>query len=93
MKILPLPQNQLQEVLYELLTNQTISVRQMMADTGILHPKARILDLRRIGLNIETEMVKVRNKYGRSAKFGQWSIPQDEKEKATNLYLKLQSND
>ncbi len=49
MKILPLPQNQLQEVLYKLLTNQTISVRQMMADTGILHPKARILDLRRIG--------------------------------------------
>ena len=89
MTILPQPKSQLQEVLCELILNKAISVRQMMADTGILNIKARILDLRRIGLEIDTEMIKVQNKYGRSAKFGQWSIPESSKEKARLTYLKM----
>lgn len=92
MTILPQPTTQLQEVLCELILNDTISVRQILSDTGILNPKARISDLRRIGVNIETEMVHVTNKYGRKAKFGQWSIPEESKQSATEMYLKM-SND
>ena len=57
------PLTQLQEVLYELLKNDSITVRQMIFDTGILNIKARIHDLRlKYNLEIETEMVKHKNK-------------------------------
>ena len=90
--ILKSPLTQLQEVLYELLTNDFISVRQILSDTGILNPKARISELRLDHkLSIETEMVKVLNKYGRKVSFGQWKLT--DKETAYELYLKLQEND
>ena len=89
MTILPPPTSQLQEVLYELISNPFISVRQMIADTGMLHCKARVLDLRRMGIPIDTELVHLTNTYGRKAKFGQWSIPSEQKEKAVETYLKM----
>jgi hypothetical protein len=92
MKNLPLPNSQLQEVFRELLLNDFISVRQMMADTGILNIKARISELRRIGLPIATDMVSVTNKYGRSARFGQWHLKPEAKQKAKEIYLNLLKN-
>ena len=88
--ILKSPLTQLQEVLYELLTNDFISVRQILSETGILNPKARISELRLDhNLSIETEMVKVENKYGRKVSFGQWRLT--DKETALLTYKKLQS--
>ena len=87
--ILKSPLTQLQEVLYELLTNDFISVRKILSDTGILNPKARISELRLDhNLSIETEMVKVLNKYGRKVSFGQWKLT--DKETALTTYKKLQ---
>jgi len=64
----------------------------MIFDTGILNIKARISDLRlKYNLDIETEMVKHENKYGRKCVFGQWKLTN--KETAYELYLKLQKND
>lgn len=89
-QILPLPNSQLQETLYELIKNPSITVRQMMAETGMLNVKARISNLRLIyNLPIETEMIKVKNKYGRTSRFGQWSIPKESKESSIEAYLKL----
>ena len=86
------PLTQLQEVLYELLSKESISVKQMMADTGILNIKARISDLRlKYNLSIDTEMVKVQNKYGRKVSFGQWKLT--DKENALLTYKKLQQDD
>ena len=86
------PLTQLQEVLYELLSKESISVKQMMADTGILNIKARISDLRlKYNLSIDTEMVKVQNKYGRKVSFGQWRLT--DKETALLTYKKLQEDD
>jgi hypothetical protein len=63
----------------------------MMADTGILNIKARISDLRlKYNLSIDTEMVKVQNKYGRKVSFGQWKLT--DKETALLTYNKLQEN-
>jgi hypothetical protein len=90
--ILKSPLTQLQEVLYELLSKESISVKQMMADTGILNIKARISDLRlKYNLSIDTEMVKVQNKYGRKVSFGQWRLT--DKETALLTYKKLQEDD
>ena len=83
------PLTQLQEVLYELLKNDSITVRQMIFDTGILNIKARIHDLRlKYNLEIETEMVKHKNKYGRKCVFGQWKLT--DKKTALTTYKKLQ---
>lgn len=92
MKRLIPPTNQKQEVLYCLLTNDNINVRQMMADTGILNIKARISELRlQHHLPIQTEMIKVQNKFQRSVKFGSWSLT--DKTKALQTYLKMIEND
>lgn len=83
------PKTQLQEVLYELLNKNSINVRQMMDDTGILNIKARISDLRLVyNVGIDTEMIDQKNKHGRKCRFGSWKLT--DKKNALLTYYKLQ---
>ncbi len=85
------PETQMQEVLYELLSNKKITVRQMMADTGILNLSARISNLRLIyHIDIETTEIETKNKFDRKIFYGEWTIDDDEKEYAESVYEFLQ---
>ena len=69
------PTNQLQEVLYSLLTMDSISVKQMMNDTGILNLSARMSDLKhKHNVIIEIKEVKTVNKHGREISYGTWKL-------------------
>ena len=79
--------NQVAEVLYELLTKKKINRRDVMNETGILNLSARIGDLRiKHNLTVKLEQVKTKNKHGRRVVYGNWLIPDDEKEKALEVY-------
>ena len=85
---LPKPLNQTAEVLYELLTNATISRKSIFLETGILNLTARITDLRKLGLDLHCGYIKTTNKYGREVEFGTWSILAEEK-KALEIYKRI----
>lgn len=84
---LPLPTNQEQEVLYELLTRKHIDRKGMLFYTGILNLTARISDLRGHNIAIHTEEIRTRNKFGRKIKYAHWSLI--DKNDARLKYLKM----
>ncbi len=69
------PTNQVQEVLHSLLTNDSITVKQMMNDTGILNLSARLSDLKlKHNVSVEIKEVKTENKHGREIYYGKWML-------------------
>jgi len=69
------PKNQVAEVLYELITEQSITRMSIMKGTGILNLTARIADLRiRHGLNVICDKVNTKNKHGRPISYGSWRL-------------------
>lgn len=85
---LPPPINQKMEVLHELLINDSVCRRELLLSTGILNPTARLSELRNDHLlPIKTATITVKNKFGRNAYFGQWSL--ENKQTGIELYKKL----
>lgn len=89
-----IPKNQIAEVLYEILNNDSVSRKDILISTGVLNPTARIADLRiRYGLNIHCERVSVLNKFSRSVSYGTWSIKeQADKDSARLVYNQINQN-
>lgn len=82
------PTTQMNEVLYMLLKRNSINVKQMMFDTGILNLTARISDLRiKHNLNIECETINTTNKFGRSIKYGKCVLT--DKETGLKIYKNI----
>lgn len=86
---LPKPKKQKCEVLYELLNCDRAGRRYIMTMTGILNVPARILDLRRDGVNIICEKVETTNKHGRKISYGEWHIPKEDKPIAIEIYKNI----
>jgi hypothetical protein len=88
MENLTLPKNQLAEVLYELLTNNKITFKSVFFATGIINMGARISDLRLdYALIIPCTWIKTENKFGRSIRYGSWSL--ENKELGIEVYNRI----
>lgn len=84
------PKNQNAEVLYELLNRPCIDRRNILLDTGILNPTARIAELRiQHGINIDCDYIKTRNKHKRTIRYGLWSIKPEDKAFAAEVYKNI----
>ena len=82
------PTTQLAEVLYTLLTNDTITVRSIMLESGIINLSARISDLRHgYGLKIPCISIHVLNKWNRPISYGSWNLAA--KAKGLKVYNKI----
>jgi len=90
MKKPPLPESQIQEVLFELLSRLYIDRKTMMLSSGILNLTARITNLRNKGVKIISNKIKSVNKYGREITFCQWSL--ENKKEAFIEYMELKKN-
>ena len=86
---LPQPKNQTQELLYMLLNSKNLTRKEILLQSGILNPTARIANLRRKGVVVGCENIKVKNKFDRTVAFGSWSLTN--KEEAKDIYRELQS--
>lgn len=87
MKKIPLPESQMQEVLFELINRLYIDRRTMMLSSGVWNLTARISNLRRKGLNIVSNEIKSVNKYKRDISFVQYSL--NDKKEAVKIYFKM----
>lgn len=83
--MLPKPTTQLQSVLYDLVVCDKGIDEQTSGFNGF---RARISELRE-HLNIKETVVKFRNQFGRMSDYKKHWIANDEKKKATKLYLSL----
>lgn len=90
MKKIPLPESQVQEVLFELINRLYIDRRTMMLSSGVWNLTARISNLRQKGVKIISNEIKSKNKFNREIKFVQYSL--ENKKEAVETYLKLKSN-
>lgn len=90
MKKIPLPESQVQEVLYELINRLYIDRRTMMLSSGVWNLTARISNLRTMGCKIISNEVTATNKFNREIKFVQYSL--EDKKEAVALYMKLKEN-
>lgn len=90
MKKIPLPESQIQEVLFELINRLFISRRIMMLSCGVLNLTAIISELRNKGLKIASDQVKSINKYGREATSVRYRL--EDKKEAVKLYKKMKDN-
>lgn len=83
------PKNQAAEILYELLhAKKRLSFFDLYFTTRAINLGQRIADLRRNGLLVPCLRMEVKNKHGRTVKYGTWSIA-GEKEKAIEVYNKI----
>lgn len=90
MKKIPLPESQIQEVLFELINRLFISRRIMMLSCGVLNLTAIISELRNKGFNIASDQVKSINKYGREASSVRYRL--EDKKEAAKLYKQMKEN-
>ena len=68
--------NQAQRIHTYLLTGRSLTRLQSWDLLGVLECPARISELRKDGVEINTEMVSVKNKYGESVRVAKWTIDQ-----------------
>ncbi len=69
------PENQVEEVIYSLLTRFSIDRRQMMLSCGILNLPDVIMRIRnKHNIEIETSKIPVLNKFGRNVEFGEYKL-------------------
>lgn len=90
MKKVPIPESQMQEVLYELINRISIDRRTMMLSAGVWNLTAQISALRNKGLNIVSEEKNSTNKYGREITFVHYSLK--DKKEAVKIYLQMKAN-
>lgn len=90
MKKIPLPESQIQEVLFELINRLFISRRIMMLSCGVLNLTAIISELRNKGLNIVSTEIKSINKYGRQVSSVRYSL--ENKKEAVKFYKNMKEN-
>jgi hypothetical protein len=90
MKKIPLPESQIQEVLYELINRLFIDRRTMMLASGVWNLTAVISELRKKGLNIKSNKMSGVNKYGREIDFVHYSL--EDKKEASVVYLQMKAN-
>lgn len=84
---IPKPRNQTAEVLFELLRRDSVTHREIIVETGVLSPTARITELRQdYGLQIPCTSLKTRNKHNRAISYGSWSLAKDERDLALTVY-------
>lgn len=90
MKKIPLPESQMQEVLYELINRLYIDRRTMMLSCGVWNLTARISNLRDKGLNIKSDEMNASNKYGRKIEFVHYRL--EDKKEAIVIYKEMKAN-
>jgi hypothetical protein len=90
MKKLQLPESQIQEVLYELINRLSIDRKTMMLSSGVWNLTARIADLRRKGVLVNSNPLVGVNKYGRQIDFVNYSI--SDKKSAVIIYERMKDN-
>jgi hypothetical protein len=78
------PNNQTAEVLYELIRKSSVTRKSIMIQTGILNLPARVLDLRRKGIDINCLKIETKNKHGRNISYGKWMLV--DKKSARTIY-------
>jgi len=88
MKKIPPPENQLQEVLFELVNRLFIDRRTMMLSCDVFNLTAQISALRKEGLNIVSNRIEYVNKFKRNFTFVQYRL--EDKKEAVLFYLKMQ---
>jgi hypothetical protein len=71
---LPTPGTQNARLYYHLAIGGTITPLSSWLDLGIYRLSARINDLRKLGWPIETERVKVKNKYGEEVRVAEYRM-------------------
>jgi hypothetical protein len=71
---LPLPKNQVMEVLYYLIHHNGATTRDIQRDCYVLNVTAKISELRKIGVQIVCDELKAKNKFGREITFGTFKI-------------------
>jgi hypothetical protein len=83
------PKTQLTEVLYELITHTKhgCSTSYFVSSCFVLNPQDNVMRLRRMGLDVDCNLLKLKNKYGRPIKYGVYKIT--DVSKAVELYKKL----
>ena len=87
MEKLPKPKTHLTEVLYELITKNEASIEEFYWMSGF---RTRISDLKlKHGLNLDVSHVKTISKHGNSASYCKHSLPENQREKAINIYKDL----
>ena len=90
MKKIPLPESQVQEVLFELINRLFIDRRTMMLACAVSNLTAIISILRNKGLNIVSNKINSVNKYNREIKFVQYSL--ENKKEAVIIYMEMKAN-
>lgn len=85
------PDGQVQETLYELITNKRISISHIRNVCGILS-EHKILSILRIrhGVKINPIETKIRNKWGRVVSFNLYEL--EDRDKAIKIYNALSNS-
>ena len=84
------PKNQIQEVLYYLLTRIKIDRRQMILSCGVLNLPEQIAKLKKRSVKISMTEFKTFNKFGLVVKVGEYSLVN--KAEAAEQYIKMQES-
>jgi len=61
------------------LDGKQLTRMEALNDLGIMNPTARVSELRANGLNIETRMIGVYNRWDTKVKVAQWFLPDEDK--------------
>lgn len=81
------PKSNIQEILYDLITNGSVSITSYWWQPGF---RMRISEIRFKGIKLDSAEKKGKNKWGREYKFMVHKLPFSEMENAVNIYKKLQ---
>jgi len=79
------PTNQVQLCLFLLLNKEQTPLT--FIKNGLMSYHQRIGDIRNLGINVKTEMVKFKNRFGHLSEYAKWTI--GNKKAAEKLYEKL----
>lgn len=66
--------SQRERILDHLEAGNTLTRLESWSVLGVLEAPARISELRALGHNIKTKMIKVKNRFGESVSVAEWSI-------------------
>lgn len=84
------PRNQIAEVLFELITKETITRKSILQSCGILNVTSRIADLRiRHNVDVKCQEIETTNKHGRNITYGKWYLSEKEKENILEKYNRV----
>ena len=55
--------------------NGSITAKQAMEDLGCFRLSGRIYDIKRMGIEVEKEMITVQNRHGKDCRVARYTIP------------------